>query len=267
MKLHFFIVASVLLAPWVVPTREISFDKADAFPSSAYGLIATKRVIWFGEMHGTREAPQLFLGLVRLVSKHDKAPPIVALEIPTPEQAAIDRYLESGNESFLRSTRFFKSDLKDGRSSVAMVQLLTKLRVEKKATVVCFDSSQATSPQERDRAMAKNLFAAAKKYPNAKVVVLSGNVHASTTAGTSWDPIYRPAAFELKKEISSIVSFRLAFEAGTIYANTENGFGEHKVKGEPWNGTAPHYIKLYPLLQRGYHGAIFTRTLTGSPPW
>jgi erythromycin esterase-like protein len=249
------------------PAAEIPFEKVDEFPADAYALIAEKRVVWFGELHGTCEAPQLFLGLVKLVSRHHTAPPVVALETPSTDQGAIDRFLASGDDSILRSSDFFRSELKDGRSSEALVKLLSQLRAEKKAAVCCFDSSGATTPQERDTAMAQSLQLCAKKFPNSKLVVLSGKVHARVVEGTSWDPTYRPAAFELGKKLDSVVSFTLAYEAGTIWAHTENGFGEHKVKGDRWSGTTPHYITLYPKPARGHNGAIFTRTLTGSPPW
>lgn len=246
---------------------EIPFENAAEFPPSAYSLIADKRVVWFGEMHGTREAPDLLLGLVRLVSRHDKAPPVVALEIPTNEQRAIDGYLTSGDEALLRSSAFFNSKVKDGRSSVAMVRLLSQLRTEKKAAVFCFDPAFANTPQERDTAMAHNLRRCAKKFPDSKLVVLSGNVHARIAVGASWDPKYRPAAFELSQQLGSVVSFRLAYESGTIWALTDSGSGEHQVKGERWPGTASHYMTLYSQRTRGYDGAIFTRTLTASPPW
>ncbi|MDB5389766.1 MAG: hypothetical protein JWM11_5412 [Planctomycetaceae bacterium] len=250
-----------------VSAAEIPFEKLDEFPAEAYVLVAEKRVVWFGEMHGSSEAPQLFLGLVKMVSRHHAEPPVVALEIPSTEQRAIDRYLASGDDSILRSTPFFKSELKDGRSSEAMVKLLSQLRAEKKAAVCCFDSFFATTPQERDTAMAKNLAQCAKKFPNSKLVILSGGVHASIVEGTSWDKKYRPAAFELGKTLDSIVTFNLKYEAGTIWAYTEKGFAEHKVKGERWGGRAPYYIALYPKPEHGYHGAIFTRALTGSPAW
>src|SRR5665213_408130 len=126
--------------------------------------------------------------------------------IPSAEQGAIDRYLASGDDSILRSSAFFKSELKDGRSSEALVKLLSQLRTEKKAAVCCFDPFLAMTPQERDTAMAQSLHQCARKFPNSKLVVLSGNVHASVVEGTSWDPTYRPAAFEIGKKLDSIVS-------------------------------------------------------------
>jgi erythromycin esterase-like protein len=246
---------------------EIPFDNPGEFPASAYRLVADKRVIWLGEMHGTREAPELLLGLVRLVSTHDKVPPVVALEIPATQQHAIDRYLTSGDEAFLRSTGFFGSDTKDGRSSVALVRLLSQLRTEKKTAVLCFDPAEAKTAQERDTGMAQNLRLCAKKFPEAKLVVLSGNFHSRVVPGASFDPTYRPAADELNKQLGSVVSFTLEFESGTIWARTEKGFGKYQVKGQRWPGTASHYITLYPQRTRGYDGAIFTRAVTASPPW
>jgi hypothetical protein len=266
MKSRLLICASLLLALCRGFGAEIPFDKSDEFPASAYGLIAEKQVVWFGEMHGTRQAPELFLGLVRLVSSHDTAPPVVALEIPTTEQRAIDRYLASGDDAFLRSSTFFTSEVKDGRSSVALVRLLSQLRTEKKATVFCFDSAVAKTPQERDTAMSENLRRCAKKFPHAKLVILSGNIHARVVEGTSWDPTYRPAAFELSKQLGSLVSFVLVYEAGTMWARTESGFGEQKVKGDHWSGTAAHYITLYPERTRGHDGAIFTEMTDGEQP-
>lgn len=55
--------------------------------------------------------------------------------------------------------------------------------------------------------MAQNLRMCAKKSPDAKMLVLSGNIHARVVEGTSWDPTYRPAAFELSNQLGSVVSF------------------------------------------------------------
>lgn len=267
MKSRLWICVFWLLAITPAFGAEIPFDKPEEFPPKAYDLIADKRVVWMGEMHGSQEGPRLFLGLVRLISQHHTSPPVVALEIPTTEQRAIDRYLATGDDAVLRASPFFKSEIKDGRSSVAMVQLLSQLRTEKLAAVLCFDSVAATTPQERDTAMAQNLKRFAKKYPDAKLIVLSGNIHAKRADGVEWDPKYRPAAFELSQSLDSLVTFDLAFESGTIWALTEKGFAEMKVRGERWPGSASHDIKLFPERTDGYDGAIFTRTLTGSPAW
>ena len=259
--------ALLLMGSLSISAAEIPFDRADEFPARAYELIAETRVVWFGEIHGTKDAPELLLGLVKLISKHYDAAPVVALEIPKSGQAAIEGYMASGDQSLLRKSVIFKSEFKDGRSSRALVQLLSELRKMKLAAVICFDVDNAKTAQERDTTMAENLRLAAEKYPTAKLVVLSGNVHSRIVEGTEWDPSYRPAAFELSQKIASVVTFTIAFESGTAWVRTNSGFGEQKMRGFPWNGTAPHYNSFHAEPIRGHHGVIFTRTLTGSPPW
>jgi len=250
-----------------VPATEIPFDKALEFPATAYSLVAEKRVIWVGEMHGTKEAPELFLGLIKLVSANHIAPPVVALEIPAKDQAVIDRYLVSGDDSLLRASSAFNSEFKDGKSSEAMARLLSALRGEKLAAVVCFDAVLATSAQDRDTKMAEALLQATDRFPSSKLLVLSGSVHSRTVVGTAWDPKYRPAAFELSRSFASLVSFIIGFEGGTAWYRTKDGFGEQKIIGTRWEGTANHYIVIKPEPIRGHNGVIFTRRLTGSPPW
>ena len=70
--------ADVLVAATGARVAELTFDQAEEIPSAAHDFVANARVVWLGEMHGTNEAPDLFLGLVRLVAKHDAAP-VVAL--------------------------------------------------------------------------------------------------------------------------------------------------------------------------------------------
>lgn len=251
----------------VRPT-EIPFDKAEEIPDAAYGLIANARVVWLGEMHGTNEAPLLFLGLVRLVARHE-TPPVVALEIPFRDQAAIDDYMKTGDETILKSRTFFSWKAKDGRSSYAMAKLLLALRTERIERIVCFDPAPAIeSGQDRDEKMATRLAQCAGQYPKAKIVVLSGGVHSSVTKGPSWDPSYRPAAFELSKTIGPVATFNLRYEHGTIWAiiGSDSG-GVHEVRGLRWSGSPQHYISLGSTPTGGHKGIIFSRTLTASPPW
>ena len=92
----------------------------------------------------------------------------------------------------------------------------------------------------------------------------------SGTDVTAETPLHalRELASRLNKMLpGSVVSFVLVYEAGTIWAHDGKSFGERKVKGRPWSGKSPHYITLFGERTNGHDGAIFTRTLTGSPPW
>lgn len=246
---------------------EIPFDIADEFPPPAYNLISEQRVVWLGELHGTNEAPELLLGLIKLVATHSPSPPIVGLEIPSSDQAAIDSFLQSGDEALLKSSVFFTRKSHDGRSSRAIVKLLSALRSQRITGVICYDAVGVKSAQERDTMMAANLYSIAQQYPLAKLIVLSGNIHSQIIQGTRWDPSYRPAAFELKQMLPSLVSFKIEFESGTAWLRMQNGFGQHELKGLGWDGERNHYITVHPEPLRGHNGTIFTRKLTGSPPW
>jgi len=147
------------ITPSLDATR-IGFEIPEAIPDKAYALIAAERVIWLGEMHGSDEAPRLFLGLVRLVARSDQ-PPVVGLEFPDTDQPAIDEFMRTGDPRDVANKTFFRWPGKDGCSSTAMFALLQALRGEKIAALVCFDTSTATTAQQRDTAMAGHLATAA----------------------------------------------------------------------------------------------------------
>lgn len=259
------LVAATLLVCVSAVAAEIQFQEPENFPDAVYPLIAEQRIVWFGELHGTEEAPRLFLGLVRLVSKK-ATPPAVALEIPASDQPVIDRYLARGDEVVLKETGFFSNAYKDGRSSLGMARLLRALRKEKIAGVVCFDAHAPKSAQDRDSAMANKLTKVTTTFPTAKLLVLSGNFHSRIVGGAGWDPDYKPAAFQLLGK-HSLVSLTLGYESGTAWFRTAENFSLQKVQGERRQGSALFGFVLYNEIVRGHHGMIFSRTVSGSPAW
>ncbi|MDB6167350.1 MAG: SdeA [Verrucomicrobia bacterium] len=251
----------------VTDRREIPFEEPENFPAAAFPLISGARVVWLGELHGTNESPALFLGLVRLVSLNDR-PPVVALEIPHGDQAAIDEYLKTGDDAVLKTRTFFSADAasKDGRASRAMAKLLERLRGEKVARVVCIDPAPVKW-DERDQGMASNIAECVERFPSLKVLVLTGNAHSRVTRGTPWDKKYQPAAFLLKKTVQPVMTFDSHYQTGSFWGHTNEGLGEHKIAGEHWNGSARHYISFGSEPVQGHQGVIFSRTVSASPPW
>lgn len=263
------ITVSALLTPALaaVGGEPVPFEDPLEFPDAAFELVKKAKVVWLGEMHGTNEAPLLFRGLVRLVARRD-GPPVVALEIPKASQPALEDYLKNGDPSALRDRSFFGDDWKDGRSSEAMFKLVEALRRERIAKVVCFDPAPVADAQTRDEGMAAILEAAARDYPGAKLVVLSGNVHSRVTEGTPWDPKYRPAAFVLSKSLPTVVSLDPEYEGGAIWACMSGGkCGVNSVTGAKWSGSTRHYISVGDVATDGHQGIVFSRTVSPSPPW
>jgi hypothetical protein len=114
----------------------------------------------------------------------------VGLEIPSDEQAHIDKFLGSAgtppDRQALLSGEFWTREFQDGRSSTAMAALLESLRKLARGgsdvKVVAFDIPSSVHDGDRDEAMAKNLAASFVREPEAVFLVLVGNLHARKAA-------------------------------------------------------------------------------------
>lgn len=188
-------------------------------------VLADERVRWviIGEMHGNNETPDIFADAVCLTAQARDAV-VVALEVPSSEQAAIDRFMasdggEEARQEFLE-VPFWNSPMKDGRSSEAYFQLFETLRQLRSTgaivSVVAFQPSNFASPPspvEYEQAMAELVRSAARK--NATVVALVGNVHAMRTE-VSWRGGYLPMAGHLPAEAT--VTLNAPGEGGETWA-------------------------------------------------
>ncbi len=141
-----------------------------------------------GEIHGSVETPADFARLVCLVL-YTKQNVIVALERPVSEQPFIEQLVMGENSPANEASLLTQPGwgVFDGRSSVAMLDLIRKLG-ELHASyptlkVACFDPAAASysSPGERDRLMAENLLRLHREKPSALVVALTGNLHARSS--------------------------------------------------------------------------------------
>lgn len=178
--------------------------------SMAEGLVLealdAHRLVLLGEMHGTHETPALVAALLTRLAAQDEAL-VLALEIARQEQAAVDGYLASSGDAGARSRLLaglhWQDAMHDGRDSVAMLALIEQVRRLRQAgrtvDVVLFDDLEASSVgTDRDAVMAEHLRAAVASKPEARVLVLAGNVHAmvrpskSQMVGADGKPIQLP---------------------------------------------------------------------------
>jgi hypothetical protein len=200
----------------------VPFALDKPLPTEFFGLtdfFKMKKVIFVGEMHGTKATPALFAQIAAAVASPER-PTLVALEIPQSSQAAIDAFLKSGDEAVLKADPFFTRADQDGRSSRAMVRLLKTLAKLPRTTVVAMDpmgASQTMTGAARDRAMAE--FLNSKRAGFDHTLVLSGNVHSSFAVGTPLDPEYRPMALvfkELAKDLAPGDVFNVLVRYGKV---------------------------------------------------
>lgn len=146
------------------------------------------RLVLLGEMHGTREIPDLVEHLVSAYA--EQGPVLLGLEIPGSEQRTLHRYLDSDGggdaRDALLATRFWniRGDQHDGRRSYDMLDLVEHVRRLRQqgrdVSLLAYDSEPGprSSPDARDRAMAARVRTAFNALPSGRMLVLTGNVHA-----------------------------------------------------------------------------------------
>jgi hypothetical protein len=198
-------------------------------------------IVWFGEMHGTEESPRFVGDVACQAAKVARVQ--VGLEIWTDEQPRFDKYIASkgtdADRQALLDGRFWTQA--DGRSSLAMVALLERVRVLRAAgaaiDIVLYDDPIAN----RDEAMAQQVMKL--RDPKAIFVALSGNIHSRRIKGTKWDPDLVPTVAHLVAAKLPVVSFNVSPRGGKMWAcmstpDHEPVCGEHDMHdggpGEPW---------------------------------
>ncbi|MBW8734456.1 MAG: hypothetical protein JF571_09150, partial [Asticcacaulis sp.] len=180
-------------------------------------LKSPAHVIWFGELHGTTETPAFFGDAVCAAAK-DGRKVIVALERSKMDDGVLAAFLDTPEHdtatSILLTGREWRNRGQDGRSSLAMLSLMGRLRDDKAsgviADIVLIDDWRDT--EGSDAAMAKTVKAALTKSPDARLLVYSGNFHAMKTApqGT------HTAASQLPAD--DVYAVNIQIEGGTAWS-------------------------------------------------
>lgn len=290
--LHHAIVVA-LLTPLVFPSL-VSFagDQPQAFPLKG-DLPGSERLLGeeptylvIGEMHGTREIPPLVAVLLRTVSTKGEA--VLCLEISASEQASLDSFVRSdgGEAAIAALTASPHWAMRDGRAStgyLAMLQMVRQLVEDgHKVQVAAIDDDWTLkdAPKKlptaeealalaakRDRAMADNVLKVVKQNADASLIVLVGNIHASTKSGAPWhanDKSYKPMACCLKKSLPELVSLNLESAGGQAWVMTDVGVGPRDFQGRD-RGKQP-FIELYDEPADGYDGVLYIGRMSAAPP-
>lgn len=180
------IAACVLCACFLPAPARSAETPADAATDAVMSAQPDARILVFGELHGTHEAPALLAALAtRAALARDV---IVALEMPAQDQGSIDAWLASDGSQAARdallTTAFWRvpPERSDGRRSVAMLALLDALRVQHmqhpSLRVALFDDATYKDPVTRERGMADALRSIHAAAPQSTLLILTGNYHA-----------------------------------------------------------------------------------------
>ena len=183
------------------------------------------RIVMVGEMHGSRETPRLFGELVCQALEAGKDV-VVGLERPTAEQKALDAVL-TGTDLTRAEVELLDEpgwrEVWDGRSSLAMLQLLERLRAlrvgHRSLEILAVDPGSRDGGASRDASTGGSLRDFEGKHPAKTMLVLMGNGHAML------NPVfgYQTAAMYLPRE--QTVTLEATDRGGTTWSDRGQGCG------------------------------------------
>jgi hypothetical protein len=271
------LLASTLLASTPVAAAGPAAPLSSCDPGGLRPLLASGNILLVGEIHGAVEGPAL-IGAAACAAVAEGLPLTVALEIPREEDERLERFLASpgaaSDREALLAGSFWQRDYQDGRSSIAMLQLLDRLRGlrgrgAKLRTVLLDSAPLSTNAQARDDFMGQRLVEAVSSGPPGDLLIaLAGNYHTRTTMGLPFDAAYRPAGLAAEQRWPErTVSLLLKAPAGTTWMCTTANAAECGVKdlsGKPIE--APGTVELYTATREGYEGEVRLGSATASPP-
>jgi hypothetical protein len=164
--------------PAPAAASSVAFKSDDCGPEIG-GLesIAAAPVVILGELHGLTSAPAFTGDLACRLALSQSV--VLALEIPTDEQARLDAFLASEGRTPDRAALTsgpFWTGVRDGRSSQARLDLLETIRqLNRRGAKIRVRAIDVKT--NRDEGMANNVIAAARESKG-PVLVLVGNLHA-----------------------------------------------------------------------------------------
>lgn len=254
---HFARAAAVLAAGFCAYSAQAE-TACQPVPGLDAALKSPAHIIWFGELHGTNEAPDFFADAVCAASQ-DGRKILVALERPTAEDGPTQVFLGMPDKdqatSVLLTGFLWRNRLQDGRSSEGMLASMLRLRDYQRSgrlsDVVLIDLP--SGPGLEEQVMAETVKATAATNPDARVLVYTGNFHArKTPAGDT-----HPAASLLPP--GTVYSIDVIGKSGTAW-NYDNG-GAHPVEGaDAPRGIVASHDSSYDA--QGFLGV----PMTASPP-
>ncbi len=170
------------------------------------------QVITIGEIHGTKEIPDYFSKIICAYSKEYKSIK-VGLELPVKENKSIQEYISSKGEqadiSKLLSKNIWQHVFQDGRTSIAMFDLIENIRVMKKSDMpielFLFDTQ---SKSNREQTMAEKIEDNISKQNGTPTLLLTGNIHSRTKLGAMWSKEFKSSSYQLLEsgiKVSSVI--------------------------------------------------------------
>lgn len=247
----------------IIKENAIPIEDLLSLSSDIYSEIDKYDVIMVGEMHGTNEPTEFVSGLCELITKNEEKV-VLAIEISS---RLMDEIPFNVSEAQLKAMEFFSMENTHGTNGKAWLQLIQKCSQNKKISLKFIDNFRAGS---RDSSMYLEVLEIKQKYPNTKIVTLTGNIH-------NWLKPFRGkvklGGYFMNDMVNfnpeKIMSINHIYKEGTMMNNTGNGLELQIVKGKDtfFNMTIGTKMYLCPRVfekQNQYTHFLYTEQVSHS---
>ena len=240
-------------------------------------LLEKPGLLLIGELHGTREIPATIGRIVCAASA--RRPVRLGVELSRAEQARIDRFMASGGEAAARDDltdgQPWRWTFQDGRTSVALVDLLERIRALRAAgrdvAAFGYDVVRFDGATTRDKGMADFVITARKALPEATFIVVSGNRHTQIRSepGPPGEPAFVPMGAHLAAAFEDVVALDARTNGGEFWAcigPDPTSCGPQKRAFKPSTRDGIYIDRQTRPLPPGHHGVLHVGRATVSPP-
>jgi len=156
-----------------IEKNAIEIKTPDSLNEEIYNIIQGFQLIMVGEMHGTQEPALLVSGLSELIVKYE-GNVSVGLELPRDEMGL---FISSPSDSSLLYSEFFSKKNIDGRNGKSWFDLILRCNSNPSINLFYFDNYESDQLANRDSTMYRWVVKQSIKYPDSKIITLSGNIH------------------------------------------------------------------------------------------
>ncbi|OJH38596.1 hypothetical protein [Cystobacter ferrugineus] len=238
-------------------------------------LLQPGALVLLGELHGTKEIPRLMGDLVCQAAGRGVGVSVL-LELSAENDPSFEAWLSSAGQEQDRqrlfSTREWRSPYPDGRTSVAMFEMLDRLRVFRRLgwRVRVFGASVDPRHESRDESMALGVRRVREEAPQDLILVLAGNNHTRVDVRESMGGHLRTWGL-------TMTSLNVTASRGTLWTCRGPTCGEESVElnvpdGKPRLDLTPKALHakandgVLSWEHPAFHGSLFIGRITASPP-
>lgn len=247
-----------------IKENAIEIVRIDSLNRDVYEKLSKLKLIMVGEMHGTNEPAEFATALAELFSRNNETVQF-GFEI-SPEQMAI--YLQSPTKENVLKADFFNKKSNDGRASTAWANGIIKLTQNPKVNIFFFDIDANDKNQNRDSLMYIKIKNQILKYPEHKIITLSGNVHNKRNPHKGIQTMaYLLINDKELNYLENICTINHIFSNGTMLNNIGNGLELRQISNPVsiFSETVNYRNYLYLFeTPNNYNGIFYTTTVSSS---